>query len=941
MLRYRSYVGLTVFLWGVGLAPAASAANRAPTRGYAVCDAREMVALADGSLAPNACRASGFSDPDREPGFVFIKSTDCPEGAVSLSGGSLSAAPSAIASDCQVQLGVRDAAGLEPEGDSGLSVTVSVRSYSARLVASAPRVNAMQEGQTLQIPITLKAVSGRTRTPVSIDGAQSLVSVTKDGVDVASSAAAKFSFTGDKKLTFSPDGDDSGRWEVVARSHSGAGHADAAIAFVVKDMNPPNYITVSRPRPGEELPVGAESYMVRGHCDAVGEPVTVQLGGATSTTTCRAGGVWSAKVALGAEGDKSMTAGYAEGAGATAAAAARSFRKGAAGGGEGGGGGGGAPAITFGSSSVDDGVEGNIFITWTAQNVPAPVYRYKVMLFNVDADAVDADLGNAANGSKSILAATVDPSASYVLIIENSMTEERIAQTSSFTLPLGTGGGGGGGASATPSITSASGINAGSGSYEISWSGANLSGKYLTLEQQDAMGNFMQVFMLGDATAGIAAVEHNILTDGRTLRLKVWNNNMYTSNDGIVSPSWQYTAPSGGGGGGGPVANPTLSMMFISETSAYISWNVQAQSGDFIQAWANNAPVSSAVALTAGDLGKSIPLNSGLQLANGTTVSFFYYRADYSLVGETVATWSFAAPGGGGASATPSITSASGINAGSGSYEISWSGANLSGKYLTLEQQDAMGNFMQVFMLGDATAGIAAVEHNILTDGRTLRLKVWNNNMYTSNDGIVSPSWQYTAPSGGGGGSSGPAITSVTGALSSSQNGYYEITYSTQNASGFGVALVEVATGTVLSLDPNATGSYSVPVSLLTNDGSYKLELYSGTSPQGIYSNPFTISWYYPPTGISAVNQPAAGDPAVEVNLTFDSFYPYVQAVVTNESSEPLGGATYIGNVSAGDQLSNVSLGVTSPGLVQGTRIYLVLYSNGVEIARSGSIYIE
>ena len=119
MARYRSYVGLTVFLWGVGLAPAASAANRAPTRGYAVCDAREMVALADGSLAPNACRASGFSDPDREPGFVFVKSTDCPA-AVSLSGGSLSAGPSAIASDCQVQLGVRDAAGLEPTGDAGL-----------------------------------------------------------------------------------------------------------------------------------------------------------------------------------------------------------------------------------------------------------------------------------------------------------------------------------------------------------------------------------------------------------------------------------------------------------------------------------------------------------------------------------------------------------------------------------------------------------------------------------------------------------------------------------------------------------------------------------------------------------------------------------------------------------------------------------------------------
>ena len=756
MARYRSYVGAAVFLWGVGLAPAASAANRAPTRGYAVCGAREMVALADGSLSPNACRASGFSDPDREPGVVFVKSTDCPAGAVALSGGSLSASAGAITADCSVQLGVSDAAGLEPTGDLGLSATVSVRSYSARLLASAPRVNATQEGTPLQIPISLKSVNGRARTAAPIDGAQSIISVTKDGIDVMATAAGKFSFGEDKKLTFTPGSDDSGRWEVVARSESGAGHADAAIAVVVKDMNPPNYIAVSRPRPGEELPAGAASYMARGHCDAVGEPVTVQLGGATATTTCRAGGVWSAKVALGAEGDKSLTAGYAEGADVTgAAAAARSFRKGAAGGGSSRGGSsdgsGGVP--TFQILNHYEASPWGYRVDWSVTN-GAGLY-IKVYLVSDGVQELWVTQGPINDGSSGSFFNNVQNGQVIRLELTNSDQTSFFPLISSDIVVSLPGGGGGGGASATPSITSASGTNAESDFHEISWAGTNLGGKYITLEQQDSSGTFMKVAMLGDAAAGIAAVEYSLLTDGRILRLKVWNNDTYTSTDGVVSPEWLYTAPS-------PfLVYPMLDFIsagyFTDTNKLAVSWtDLPWLPSDQIMLMKS---VDGAVTYNLG------PANTGYAEIYppqpvDTSLSYEFEVVDqnglpigtnYSSFGVTLQT-----SGGEGGSSAPTIILVEAPYVedvyGNGEYSISWRGTNVVNEFLALEQYNPSTlDYQRIGSLGVAGAGAGSVAFASVVPGMELRLRLYTDDTYTTpvSPDVTSRTWLPETDFGG------------------------------------------------------------------------------------------------------------------------------------------------------------------------------------------------
>jgi len=182
------------------------------------------------------------------------------------------------------------------------------------------------------------------------------------------------------------------------------------------------------------------------------------------------------------------------------------------------------------------GVDDNLAIFWTASGVPEPTYNWSVLLFDVNADAVVQNLAPVDNTYGIVSASLVNPEAQHQLILENTSTDERIAFSNMFQLPLGTGG---------------------------------------------------------------------------------------------------------GSGGGGSVTAPTLSMMFIGATSAYIAWDVGAQSGDFVRAWANGVPISPQADLTAGDLGKSVSFYEGVALPNGTPVSFFYYRADYSLVGETTATWTF------------------------------------------------------------------------------------------------------------------------------------------------------------------------------------------------------------------------------------------------------------------------------------------------------------
>ena len=359
------------------------------------------------------------------------------------------------------------------------------------------------------------------------------------------------------------------------------------------------------------------------------------------------------------------------------------------------------------------------------------------------------------SGQATMTPPTADGTAVVLLGVACSSNEVVLNVQLISLAPGGSESGGGGGSSGgQPTISYMSAMQSAS-TYDIYWNASNVDGKYVQL-QQYAMMSWSTVQNLGPASMGYGSAMLNLISDGVTLRLKLYDDSMYMmpTSPEVASSSWTASISSGGGGSGPTSITLGMTPYTVMMGSAYISWTASNAAGYPIVGLyevTGSVPMQSFVKVD--NIGYTSMSPGSIPLASIDPAKSYVIGLQVMSYDTTPSYWSGSfqiAEGTGGVSAVHSFNS---VTVSSDNTTISWSvtgptsgtvvGGGTSEVYVVLQKLEN-GNWagLSYGYLGQMSPGSATLA-DALTPG-TYRLKlIGDGGWYFEADGGYVYSQQF------------------------------------------------------------------------------------------------------------------------------------------------------------------------------------------------------